>query len=691
MPAGLLPEPFDLYFGANGFLNPPKDIMASLRDNVQSDRAVPWFPERVQQTSVSERVMPPKSETAFTVRDRSGGYGHSEWPDDWQDGQPGVYAYTDAVDVGGAGDGQGVDCSVEGVAFLAPFLNQVGLPAGNGPLGGHFELTLAGTRYQFVVMGTQMYQSSDCITWASTIPGSSTAMPTLAAPLTGRPCVFTGTQSGPRVYFPEGQGTVAQLWDGVAVALTNLAALDNNKWIDCRVVEDATWALWYDTLSLRYRLNKMQDGGASPSWYPSYAISDGSDPAQAILYIYGQIFVGCRLHLKQIADDLEGGQQTLLSTQDNNTNNFKWWDHYQDELWFNAGGATWRIVPARFARQITTLKLEQIGPEVLSNNRTPVQGTVMAKANDNFCEYLFVQNAEGVTYLLKHRKYLAEQREATHCLERIGSYSVGYAFTTTVGDGPRLIFGLTNTSVGMIVLPKNGFYPPADPRCQFCTKGALFESRQYGGMTFITKVLLAWTGRSQDASATEVITPYQRVTSSGAFAGYGGAISNDPGGRLSLSAPVVAESWWENQLQFQRGGTSSETPKLLAATTNFNLKPVGKGLFTMYVWIADYSTLRSGQRDWRAASDVLAQVRALRNQVGTPSILVDDTGTTYQVMIDDVDIFTVYSEADEHPEKVAKVTATEWATIARGTWGALSRFTWGQLASYTWGQLNQLG
>lgn len=681
------PFPYDLEIGGVGYLRPPDEVMRRVNEYWFRNEPVPWFPDRQQTGSLTERQLPSKNETASTIRDRTFGFG---WSDVQVQPEEDIrtYAYSDAVDEDADGDGQGVDCSVEGVAFLGPQINGTTLSGAVANVSYSFELTVSSTRYLYVVAGTKMFRSSNGTSFSAVQADGSD----LPAVLTGPPQVFQGTQASALVYFPFGTSTAFRVWDGnpsnafgTSASSSTKGHPDNNKVIAFLAVDDRMGALTLDddALSQAYRYNEFQDGiaanasGADPTWLPSIAVSDRSDPAQMLLYAGGLVYVGCNRSLRTLDAERERLVATLWTHQPS-TNNYRWWTAWRQELWFTVGQSTYRIVP-----QGEQSVFVPVGPEALPNNRTPVRGTIRAMAGDDYCLYAFLRSEGGITYLLKYRYYDGGRRAAFHSISRIGTYDVDYACISTVqGTNPHLYFGTAAGSIRYVVLPRNGYYPPNDSNCRFCLKGDLFESRQYGQLYFVNKTLIAWTGRAEALTSTETITPYYRTREADGFTQFGDVELNvEPGGRAQLDLPVTC-AWWELRLRFERGGDASKTPVLLASTTNYNIRANDKGELTAYVWITDHAKLRNFQEDPRLAYEIEHQLLNLRRGV-TLTTLRNKRGVQYEVLVDSVAIFHLDDEADTAVEAVARIAATEFGVRLVGTHDALDGYTHDQLDQYT--------
>lgn len=694
MPEFADPYPYDVRLGNDYYYAPPPDVMRVLQEPWYRRRSMPWFPERSQQAAISESLLPPKSETSITLRDRTGGFGWSEPPSAGDDAELAtrVYAYTGAVDASAAGDGQGVDCSAEGVVLLGPKVNTVTTTGGNGALSGSFELSPGGTRYAYAVHGTKLFRSSNGTTWTA-VQANGNDLP---AALTGRPVVFQGAQSEPLVYFPMGAAQTFRVWDGdPASDFGAPSAGEVNEAIDFLEDGGALWVLWFDSTaaSQGYRISKAQDGiaggstGTAPTWLPSILVSDGADPAQYLLFAHDRVYIGCNQSLRELAEDRTAISRTLWKTQPSATN-YRAWTNWKEELWFVTGQSTYRLLPNGDGTQVV---LDHVGPETLSSNRTPVQGTITTLAGDDFCLYLFIRNTAGVTYLLKYRYYDGKKRAAFHSVSRIGEYECRGAFVTTVGGATRLVFGTASAQLRHIRLPGNGFYPPADPDYEFCEKGYLYESRQHGGMYFVTKVLVAFTGRGEDLSSTRKVTAFYRTGAADDFTQYGsGDLQADPGGRIQLTSPVSAP-WWEPRLKLERGATATETPKLMAATYAYALRPLAKGYFTLYLWITDYGPIRNQIQDRRTARDIEDDLIALDSSAGTVT-LVNRRGATYDVMVDEVSITAVETKDNGKTtiNTLAQVTLSEFLARTPGSHASLGLRTHAQLGIYTHARLSTL-
>jgi hypothetical protein len=685
------PRPYDVEIAGAGYLFPPARIMRVLDASVNVRDSLPWFPVRSQQAAISESLFPPRAETASTVADRSHGFGWTDnrHPDGGDaDALVNYYAYTDAVDAGAGGDGQGVDCSVESVAFLGPKINTVAVTGGSATMSGHFELSPGGTRTLFVVHGTKLFRSTNGTTFAAT----QAAAADLPAVLTGRPRVFRGSQGQDQVYFPMGAGQTFRTWDGVAAnAFGSPTTTDTNKVIDFYATADKMWALWLDTATNRYRVSNFQDGiagassGTTPVWNPSIAVTDRSDPAQYLLAADGVIYVGCNRSLHALDATAENYEKQIWATTAPGTDNFRWWNQWRDELWFTADQGEYRLKPAN---GVTVF--EPVGPSTLPNNRTPVRGVVRAKCSDDYCHYRFLRTEAGVTYLLKRRTYDDGRREADHVISRIGTVDVNYAFVSTVqGTNPILYFGTGSAELRYFVLPRNGLYPPSDENCEFTDKGYVFDTRMHGGMHFVAKALLACTGRVDAATSTEAVTAYYRTGSGDAFSQFGSSsVTTEPGTRLQLADPEIC-AWWEGRIKLVRGSTVTATPKLLATTYAYALRPLAKGQFTVYIWLSDHLPLRNGGKDKRSA---LAMETTLINlDSGTSPVgYTNKRGVAYRVFVDEVRVIDFYDEADQPTQGVCKITMTEFAARAIGTHSILGNYTHDQLAVYTHDQLAQL-
>lgn len=680
------PYPYDIEIAEKGYLRPPDRIMRLIGESWYQRDSLPWFPPRQQQAAITEGLLPPQSESLRTIKDYSGGFAWSDAPE--TEGSVDAYAYTDAVDSGANGDGQGVDCSVAGMVILGPLMQSVTLTGGDGVFAGSFELTVGGTRYLYVVFGTKMFRTSDGVVF-SAVQANAADLP---AVLTGRPAVFQGAQTAPQVYFPLGGSTAFATWDGNPNAGFGRGTVtDNNKVLDFAVKDDACWALWLDSAgaSPAYRINKFYDGvagsvTANPSWGASIIVTDRSEAAQYLMYAHGRLYVGCNRSLRSPSDE-RGDLMQVVARYQPSADNFRWWTDWNEELWFNAQQGTYRLIP----RGPNNVVYEQVGPEMLPDNRTPIRGPIRAKAGDDYCLYHFLRTEGGVTYLLKYRYYDNKRRAAFHSILRIGTYDVDFAWVSTVAGQPYLYFGTSNTTLRYIVLPRNGAYPPSDANYKYCAKGYLFESRQHGGLYFATKVLIAWTGRAQDLSTTEKILAYYRSGINDAFTQFSTVeLVSDSGSRIGLSTPVSV-IWWENRLSLERGTTTTKTPKLLASTASFALRPVAKGRFVLYVWIADYAATRAGNHDQRTAYDIEDTLVKL-DSTASLSVIRNKRGLRYDVLVDEVKILHVLDEADEAVEAVARITASEFLARGIGTHAALSAYTHAQLGAYKHQQLSGL-
>lgn len=680
------PDPYDCILGTEGYLRPPDRILYGIfKEPWYKRESLPWFPERTQQRAISESLFPPQSETGISVVDRSGGFGTSDvlgGPDE----EITVYAYTGRVDA----DFQGVDCSVPGLSIMGPKVAATSLTGQNAALSDSFEMTVSGTRYLFLIAGTKLYRSSDGVTFTNVQANGSD----LPAVLTGKPAVFQGAQGQQQVYFPLGTGSVFRVWDGDTThAMGTPTATDNNKVIDFLVRGGQLWAIWADTTNRQYRLNKCENGipytsaGASnPTWLPSMVVTDYSDPALRLMRLHDELLVGCAQSCQHPNDEDDDFTETLFWTPYSTTNFTYWyeWSGGEGELRFNLGQVTWRL-----RRQDGAFVRDIVGPDNLPSNRTPVQGPIYAKAGDEGCLYSFLKTSAGTVYLLKDRYYDGGRRMGSHVILQLGTYTSNYACVSNIAGYNVLYFGLSTAQIGSARLSATPLYPPGDSNYLYCDKGYLYDARMWGGMRFVTKVLLAWTGRAEALTSTETVTPYYRTAVSDSFTQFGsGSLSSDPGARIALSTPVSC-AWWEGRLLLQRGSTTTLTPKLLGTTYHFALRPVAKGKFTLYLWITDMPVTRSGARDFRSARTVENTLIAL-DSTATPITLRNKRGLAYDVLVDDVSIFEVEDPEEHVPTAVARITAVEWAARGAGTHAALGAYTHGTLGGFTHGELSQL-
>lgn len=692
MPKFAAPWPYNFELNGVPYLYPPPRVMQILDSSAFTRDSLEWFPQRTQQSAVSESLYPPDAEASHTVVDRTGGFGYSEVPheggNDSNETPDNVYAYVDAVDGGSSGDGQGVDCSVEGIAFLAPKINPITLAGGGTEMRADFELTVGGTRYQFVVAGTKMFRSSDGTTF-SAVQASGADLP---AALTGRPIVYQGAQTNPQVYFPMGSGQTFRTWDGnTANAFGSPTVTDKNKWIDCVLIDEVAYVLWLDSATHEYRVSSFDDGiavassGTIPAYTPYVVVSDASDAARSLLVAHDVLYVGCDRTLKALDAERNTLEKTIWRTSAPGANNFRWWTQWRDELWFTADQGTYRLKPGG-----SGVVFESIGPETLPNNRTPVRGIIRAMVGDDYCLYGFLRTEAGVTYLLKYRYYDKGRRAAWHVISRVGTYDVNHAFVSTIqGTNPRLYFGTSATEMRYFVLPRNGVYPPSDPNCEYTDKGYVFDTRMHGGLYSVNKSLFGLTVRVQDTSSTETVTSYYQTNAVSAFTQFGSSpIEADPGTRWQLTDPEVAV-WWEGRHKLVRGTTVTVSPKILSTTYAFLQRPVAKGSYTIFAWAADGAKNRAGGEDKRSARDIVTVLENL-DSGATPVDFVDSLGRTKAVFVNKIRYTDFSQEADEEPQFVVRISFVEYASRGAGTWNIVGNYTWEQLAAYTWEQVSQL-
>ena len=130
---------------------------------------------------------------------------------------------------------------------------------------------------------------------------------------------------------------------------------------------------------------------------------------------------------------------------------------------------------------------QQMGPELISENDSPVRGEVTAVAGDNYYLYAAVQTQGGDTWLLSWGVYVLQGDGTTrflpvwHTLKNLGAVEVRTMLATTEDTGGvvRLLIG-ADADLQYIIVSNESPNRRLDTGCTFDSTGQIFWSRFTG-------------------------------------------------------------------------------------------------------------------------------------------------------------------------------------------------------------------
>lgn len=324
----------------------------------------------------------------------------------------------------------------------------------------------------------------------------------------------------------------------------------------------------------------------------------------------------------------------------NNSDNgkFHWLDN--DMLHVTFGGQHYEIGP--------DMTLDQTGPELFSDNNSPVHGYITAGVGTPYCSYAGLYNPDsGHSFLMQYGSYgrgeqgnPLDRNDVWHgSLSRVGTG--GASGDSTNDMASRKVTAMHLTSIGapsahqqVYIGYSNGditnFILSCTPNQTGCSSykysdgsnaksGWLYLPYWHGGFPTVAKAIRAVTCSVQSASATSLINSFQYRTAGGGGAytsvptGGGTFVTAVPGARAAIGTGQTQTDFCA-ELKNTASATATASPVMSALAVHYAVNPPLQLAVDIEILAEDNVLRRDGVMVRRGVS---AMKTALRTAVAT--------------------------------------------------------------------------
>ena len=440
-----------------------------------------------------------------------------------------------------------------------------------------------------------------------------------------------------------------------------------------------------------FDLYSSDNGGLDATWARIGTITDLSVP------VTGMYSTGDRLIITT------AGMPRVLAG-DGETIGDGLWPHPRSmtDALNGIGASVWRSslwVPARFGlyRMFETSEGvfqidDDVGPNRLLDNDSPVRGRITAFTGDDYYGYAFVEAPNGTSYLISY----VIQTGKWHSILNLGSGQCLHAFISPIGNSdnnPHLYFH-QGVNLKYLVLPRTSPDPTTDSNCRFDTAttdvGEIFLGRWFSQFMFENKVWLTGKAVADDLDSGQTVKYESRTVDTGSYTTldtWSSGVVNE-----ANFATNVATRYIEHKITLATDD-ASKTPVLRAIWLSYAVVLPRKPEFRYMITIKPHQINRLGQPRRETASQLVTKLDAALDSSVAVTVKDPDVGTSVDCLPQPQESNRLKlrrGDAVEEPEYLYYAVFTQHQATIFGTWARMGDGTWASHASRTWDETTTL-
>ena len=353
--------------------------------------------------------------------------------------------------------------------------------------------------------------------------------------------------------------------------------------------------------------------------------------------------------------------------------------------------------------------LTQVGPELMTDNASPIKGRITALCGTPFALYAGIWNPDtSAAYLIKYQGEVAKDSNGREyhvwhgSLSKAWTAQISAMHESSIGADSghtRLYMGFSDGKVAYFNLPCTP-NPTGCSSYRWAYQDAEDSNAAINGLLYLptldmgfpsdSKSLLAANATSLNFDSSNYCKFDYRTLRTGSYDSIGTDFDTNP--RKRVAFPIGGSTGEScvllDSLITLVNAATTATPQLIRFSVEYQLRPALKKVFTFNILAEDGLFLSDNTPMRIGAHQIRSRIEAARNTAGTVTAqFIDETSRNISV-IDTSETIAWYAPRGKWSAAI-KVVATEHSQLY-GQYGNLEPFTYAQLEAFTYGQLETL-